>query len=222
MTVTVREPGTGWWRRNLVWLVVLPLAVALAVAAWSFRFVSFYRYDVLVQEIDAVPAGGTAHYSGEYFDLGLDAPERANTWVERELDVRVLGVERAEKLPDSLTGTLTAVPEGAEAWRVDLELAAEPGTDLGLCEVILVSSDGTRYESAATGDPLGQNAPCTPDTPEESFDSVAPRPSPSSSASHGPSTWEASTVLLTRAGETWDRVLVSFGPPEYVTIELPR
>ncbi|MBL0886846.1 hypothetical protein [Myceligenerans indicum] len=199
----------GWWRRNGVWLAVLPLAIAAAAVSWSFRLVNLWWPTELVHEADSAGAGGTAHYAGEYYDLGFDDPSLANTWVTREVDVQVLAVRPVEGLPRSVTAEIDSVPDGSAAWRIDLELAAAPGTALGSCQVMLVSSDGTRYgEGGATNDPLGQGNPCVP---EDAPDALAP----------DAGTWQTSTVLLTRAGDTPEEVWFSFGSPDYVTLAVP-
>ncbi|MBO0608961.1 hypothetical protein [Myceligenerans salitolerans] len=209
MTVSTDRNGRGWWRRNGVWLAVLPLLIAAAAAAWSFRLVNLWWPTELVDEVDRADVGETARFVGEYYDLGLVDPGLANTWVTREVDVRVLDVRTAEGLPRSVVAQIDRVPDGSTAWRVELELTAEPGTDLGSCQVILLTADGTRYGERGTGsDPLGQGNPCMP---PDSLDSVAPEDG----------TWQTSTVVLTRAGDTPDEVWLSFGSPHYVTLDLP-
>lgn len=210
MTAVMDGHERGWWRRNAVWLVILPLVIAAAAAAWSFRLVNLWWYTDLVDQVDSVGAGETAHFVGEYYDLGLDDPARANTWVTREVDVRVLDVQAVESLPQSVIAEIDTIPDGSAAWRIDLELTAEPGTDLGLCQVILVASDGTRYgeHGLRARDPLGQGNPCTP---PDAMDSVAPEAG----------TWQASTVLLTRADDTPDEIWLAFGNPHYVTLDVP-
>ncbi|RPF23026.1 hypothetical protein [Myceligenerans xiligouense] len=212
MTAVADGRERGWWRRNAVWLAILPLMIAAAAAAWSFRLVNLWWPTELVDRVDSVGAGQTAHFVGEYFDLGLNDPALANTWVTREVDVRVLDVRTVEGLPQSVVAQIDRVPDGSAAWRVDLDLTAEPGTDLGSCQVMLVTSDGTRYGGRGTSgtalDPLGQGNPCMP---PDALDSIAP----------DAGTWQASTVVLTRAGDTPDEVWLSFGSPHYVTLDVP-
>ncbi|MBE1878668.1 hypothetical protein [Myceligenerans pegani] len=212
MTAVVDVRERGWWRRNAIWLAVLPLMVAAAAAAWSFRLMNLWWPTELVERVDSVGAGETAHFVGDYYDLGLTDPALANTWVTREVDVRVLDVREVDGLPQSVLAEIDRIPDGAAAWRVELELTAEPGTDLGLCQVMLVTSDGTRYGEASKAgtrpDPLGQGNPCMP---PDSMDSIAPEAG----------TWQVSTVLLTRAGDTPDEIWFSFGNPHYVTLDVP-
>ncbi|GAA1849245.1 hypothetical protein GCM10009751_01890 [Myceligenerans crystallogenes] len=195
-----------------MWLLVLPLVVALAAAAWSFRFVNIYRHSMgPVERVDDAGPGEVAHFAEDYFDaLGLDDPALANTWVHREVDVRVLGVEPVEQVRPAPTADVTAIPQGAAAWRVDLELAAEPGTDLLGCDVILVTPDGTRYgdDGAFGSDPLGHDTPCLP---ADDYESVAPEAG----------TWKVSTVVLTREGETVETIWFTFGGGRYVTLAAP-
>lgn len=210
MTAVVQAPRRrGWWRWNIGWLLMLPVVAVATLAVSSHRLVNLWQYQNPVQRVDAVGPGGTAHFEGEYFDLGLTDPDLENTWVDREVDVALLAVEPADALPDSLVSTVTTIPDGAEAWRVDLELSAEPGTDMGLCQVVLVATDGTRYgEGGQMNDPLSQGNPCLP---PDSLESVAP----------DSGTWQASTMLLTREDSTFEEVWFSFGYPHYVVLDVP-
>lgn len=202
----------GWWRRNALWLLLLPVVVAAAAAASSLRLVNLWWPTQLIERVDAVGGDETARFVGEYYDLGLDDPARANTWVTREVEVRVLGVEQVNSLPDTVLSEVDRIPDGSAAWRVDLELTAEPGTDLTGCQVVLVTPDGTRYGDAGRSgvrtDPLGQGSPCLP---EDSLDAVAPEAG----------TWESSTVLLTRVADEPEQVWLAFGTPHYVTLDVP-
>lgn len=196
----------GWWRRNAVWLVLLPLALAVATGASSFRVWAYWWPDGLHYESQRVALGEPAHLEDEYFDMGYDVPERADTWVVREIDATVTGVEQVDELPAPEYGMPVPIPEGSVAYEVRVHFAAEPQTDLSLCQIALVADDGTRY-GESTPDLLGNNKPCsTPDA--EGFVSEQPE-------------WDASSFMLVDPDATITEARLSFGGPDYLTVELP-
>lgn len=196
----------GWWRRNAVWLVLLPVAILAAAGASSFRVWAYWWPTGLHHEVDRVALGEPAHLAGEYYDLGLDVPERANTDVLREIDATVTGVEQVERLPAPAYGDPVAIPDGSVAYEVGVHFAAEPQTDLSLCQIVLVAEDGTRYGESAT-DVLGSSNRCsTPDA--EGFVSEEPE-------------WDVTSFVLADPDAVITEVRLGFGGPEYVTIDLP-
>ncbi|MFD2026414.1 hypothetical protein [Promicromonospora aerolata] len=199
-------PRTGWWRRNAVWLVLLPVAVVVAAGASSFRVWAYWWPVGLHHEVDRVAVGEPAHLAGEYYDLGFDVPERANTTVLREIDATVTGIERVEQLPAPEYGDPVLIPDGSVAYEVQVRFAAEPQTDVSLCQIILVAADGTRYGESTT-DVLGSSNRCsTPDA--EGFVSEQPE-------------WDVSSFVLADPDAEITQVRLGFGGPEYVTVDLP-
>lgn len=195
----------GWWRRNAVWLVLLPVAIAAAAGASSFRVWAFWWPDGLHHEVDRVAAGQTAHLAGEYLDLGYDVPERANTTVLREVDATVTSVEQVDQLPPPTYGDPVPIPDGSVAYEVRLRLAAEPQTDVSGCRIILVAEDGTRYGEAATN-LLGNLYPCS-------------APGSESNLSSEPE-WDVTSHVLVDPDAEITQVRLAFGGPEYVTFDL--
>ncbi|WP_036968567.1 hypothetical protein [Promicromonospora kroppenstedtii] len=196
----------GWWRRNAVWLVLLPIAVVVTTAASSFRVWAFWWPDGVHYESQRVALGEPAHLASEYLDMGFDVPERANTYVLRELDVTVTGVEQVDELPEPAYGMPVEIPEGSVAYEVRLHFAAELRTDLSLCTIALVSDDGTRYGEASP-DVLGNSNRCLPDG-ADGFVSEQPE-------------WDVSSFVLVDPDATIEQVRLSFGGPDYLAVELP-
>jgi hypothetical protein len=204
--VPVAPRRTGWWRRNAVWLVLLPVAVLTAAGASSFRVWAYWWPMGLHHEVDRVSLDEPAHLAGEYYDLGFDVPERANTHVLREIDATVTHVEQVTELPPPSYGDPVPIPEGSVAYEVGLHLAAEPRTDLSLCQIVLVGEDGTRYGESST-DVLGSSNRCSlPDA--EGFVSEQPE-------------WDVTSFVLADPDVAITQVRLAFGGPEYVTFELP-
>ena len=204
--VPVPARRKGWWRRNAVWLVLLPVAIVAAAGASSFRVWAYWWPVGLHHELEHVAVGEPAHLTGEYYDLGLDVPERANTTVLREIDATVTSVEPVDELPPPSYGDPVVIPDGSVAYEVQVHFAAEPQTDLSLCQIILVSEDGTRYGESTT-DVLGSSNRCsTPDA--AGFVSEQPE-------------WDVTSFVLADPDATITRVRLGFGGPEYVTIDVP-
>lgn len=203
----VPRPRTSWGRRNAVWLVLLPIAIAVAAGASSFRVWAFWWPVGLHHEVDRVAVGEPAHLAGEYYDaFGFDVPERAQTYVLREVDATVTDVAQVDELPAPGYGEPVPIPDGSVAYEVRMHFAAEPQTDLSLCQIMLVSEDGTRYGESST-DVLGSSNRCSPPG-AEGFVSEQPE-------------WDVTSYVLADAHAEITEVRLGFGGPEYVTFELP-
>jgi hypothetical protein len=204
--VRVPEGRKGWWRRNAVWLVLLPVAIAVAAGASSFRVWAFWWPVGLHHEVERVAVGEQAHLAGEYYDLGLDVPERANTTVLREIDATVTSIQQVDRLPAPSWGDPVTIPDGSVAYEVGMHFAAEPKTDLSGCQIVLVADDGTRYGESTT-DVLGSSNRCsTPDA--AGF--VSERPE-----------WDVTSFVLADPAAEITQVRLGFGGPEYLTFDVP-
>ena len=203
--VPVPARRKGWWRRNAVWLVLLPVAIATAAGASSFRVWAFWWPDGLHHEVDRVSAGEPAHLADEYLDMGFDVPERANTTVQREVAATVTGVEQVDQLPPPAYGDPIPVPDGSVVHEVRMHFAAELQTDVSGCKIILVAEDGTRYGESAS-DVLGSSNRCS--TPDAEG-SVSEQPE-----------WDVTSYVLADPDAEITQVRLAFGGPEYVTIGL--
>lgn len=196
----------SWGRRNAVWLVLLPVAIVAAAGASSFRVWTYWWPVGLHHEVDRVAVDQPAHLAGEYYDMGFDVPERAQTTVLREIDATVTSVEQVAALPATSYGDSVPVPEGTVVYEVRVHFAAELRTDLSLCQITLVAEDGTRYGESTT-DVLGSSNRCS--TPEaDGFVSEQPE-------------WDVTSFVLADPDAEITQVRLAFGGPEYVTFELP-
>lgn len=209
MTAHGLRPSTrprGWWRRNIVWLVLLPVAVVAAAGASSFRVWAYWWPVGSHHEVDRVALGEPAHLAGEYLDLGLDVPEREGTTVSRAVDATVTGIEQVAELPPSTWGDSVPVPDGAVAYAVQVRFAAEPQTDLSGCRILLLSDDGTRYGESTT-DMLENVYRCLP---PETDGAVSKQPE-----------WDVTSYVFADADATITQARLAFDGPQYVTIDLP-
>jgi hypothetical protein len=194
----------GWWRRNAVWLVLLPVAIVVAAGASSFRVWAFWWPDGLHHEVDHAAAGESAHLEDEYVDL-LAEPEQADSTVRRAIDATVTGVEQVDQLPPPVYGEPVAIPEGSVVYEVRMHFAADPETDVSGCQIILVAEDGTRY-GESTKDLLGNLYRCA-------------APGADSNVSVQPE-WDSTSYVLADPDVEITQVRLAFGGPEYVTIDL--
>ncbi|WP_125773762.1 hypothetical protein [Antribacter gilvus] len=198
--------AVGWWRRNAVWLVLLPVALVVAAGASSFRIWAFWWPNGLHHEIQHVGAGETARHSEEYYDVGFQVPERANTWVQRDVEVEVLSVTRVDELPEPDYGDPVPVPDGAVPYLVSLRLAAVPRTDLALCTIVLLGDDGARYGEKSP-DVLGSSNRCLP---PDADDPLSTEPE-----------WSITSPILVDEDAVITEVRFGFGGPGYVTFDVP-
>lgn len=203
--VPVPARRRGWWRRNAVWLVLLPVAIVVAAGASSFRVWTFWWPVGLHHEVDRVAAGEPAHLADEYIDTGIEVPERANTTVQREIAVTLTGVEQVDQLPPPVYGDPVPIPDGSVAYEVQTHFAAELQTDLSGCRIILVAEDGTRYGESTTN-LLGAFYPCA-------------APGAESNISDQPE-WDVKSYLLVDPDAEITQVRLAFGGPGYATIDL--
>jgi hypothetical protein len=189
----------GWWRRNRIWLLVLPVALALALAAASYRVVNIYLEKPYLDRVaEAAPGDSVA----VEYDIGDGGTRRFRVELEAIGEVR--------RVPD-LTGEPQAVPEGAVAYAVQLAFEAPRESDLDGCEVVLVDEAGRRYGDEVN-DPMGQ------------FDLCARTDDPEAEPESLPEQWEVAPVVLAAPGAAISEVWLSFpgrGPePEYVALRV--
>jgi hypothetical protein len=204
----------SWLRLNRWWLLVLPLAVALMVGGSSYRVRTFWWESGLHRE-------AAASTPGEFVRV-VDDFEDALGATRRTYEVRASGMEELDEIPQDF-GDPEPVPSGAKAVRVALDFRAEPDQDLNYCRVMLVDADGVRY-GGDTSDLLDQTNLCVPED----------HPGPSSPLLKGsrrgvvpqgaerPASWSVEPIVLVPRDARPTSVWVTFTPPDYVRLPLPR
>ncbi|GGD19492.1 hypothetical protein [Nocardioides daphniae] len=206
-----REGQPSWWVRNRTALLVLPVAVVLALAASSSRLHDYWwRLDF---RDAAVAADGTARLVDRLDDGFVDIPIEAS--------YRLVGVTRASA--EDLGGDV--LPSRLTAWRVTLEVEADPDVPLKGCHVALVDVDGSVY-SAEDAQGVGRDnwhfPVCVPaDAPGPEvvpFSTEAPqRPA---GTPPRPRTYEVTTLVVTPADATPATVRVWYFLPKYAELEV--
>lgn len=144
-----------WWRRNRVGLVVLPVALAAAVAASSNR-VEERWWLAEARDLTEADQGSWAELEANQYDRTGDVPF--------EVRVRLDDIGQADQ---PFGDGEVNVPDGAMAVAVHLTLAADPDTPLTGCTLLLRGDDGTTYGYQSSTPSVSQPpSPCVPpDTP---------------------------------------------------------
>lgn len=127
----------SWWRRNRWWLVATPLALALMLAASSYRIKPYWW------ETDTRRVADTARI-GEWLEWnnsleGFDGQHQ--TWHFR---VRVTGLEPVDEVALGYNSP-APVPDGSDAWKVSLEIDPIKVEGTPPCELVLLGDDGVQY-----------------------------------------------------------------------------
>lgn len=126
-----------WVRRNRLGLILLPVALALAVAASSSRLMTFW-YPFGPHDVTSVGVGEKAHLTQEWMD-------RAGTWT-REVTVTVDSVEPTTVVRDYDNHDVDAtIPKGTKLMRVSMSLAAKPDQVLRSCSLVIIDTQGREY-----------------------------------------------------------------------------
>jgi hypothetical protein len=203
-----------WLRSNRWWLVVLPLALALMLGASAYRVRTFWWESGLHREA-AVSRPGDFVRVVDDFDDAL-GPTR------RTYEVRAERLEKLPEIPQDF-GDPEPLPADTVAYRVPLDFRAAPDQDLNYCKVVLVDDAGRRF-GGDTSDVLDQVNLCLPEghggpeTPllKGSKRGVVPP------GEERPESWSVEPIVLVPEGARPTSVWVSFSPPEYVRLPLPR
>jgi hypothetical protein len=190
----------GWWRRNLGWLLMLPVAAALLAAAASYRVVNVYLEQPLRERVAEAAPGEPVEVIQEYEDL-------ANDVQHREFTVELTELEELDEIPRDF-GDPEPLPEGAAAYAVHLGFEAPLDSDLAGCDIVLVDVEGNRYGDGV--DPFALPDPC-----ERGAGDVA-------GAKDLPEEWKIAPTVLAADDAEINEVWVTFLFPrrEYVALRV--
>ncbi len=206
---------SSWWHTNRWWLLIVPVGLLVMLAGSGYRVQTFWWESGLHREVASATPGRYARVSQDFEDsLG---PTR------RRFQVRVTGVDEVDAIPVRSETELRSPPKDVTAYRVGLAFRAAPDQDLNGCRVMLLDERGDRYGGDQI-DPLGQLYLCVP----------ADTPGPKSPLLKGdrrgivdpavvrPKEWVTSTIVLAPRDVVPTRVWISFGAPDYVSLDLSR
>lgn len=199
-----------WWKRNLIWLLALPVLLTVAMVAASQRYVNIY----LPWEPNA-----PIHAKEDVVEL-RQRYEYMDETVRREVDIRFLGVEQVADHEGQRPAP------GATMWKVAVEFRAEPDAVLGHCDAALMS-DGVSHGfggGKVLVDPDSFTMPalrpsCEPlDTPGPQFEVY------STEVAHPevprPERWQREFAFVLPEGKQPDEFRVWWTPPEYASFKL--
>lgn len=128
---------TAWFRRNRWWLVALPVAVALVLVASAYRLKPYWW--------DA-PDGQRVRATAEVGDWlrWTSTAEEFGQIYEYDFRVRLLAVEPVED-EVTLDYESVPVPDGSDAWSVEIEVEPLKPMETVPCSLVLVATDGERF-----------------------------------------------------------------------------
>lgn len=200
----------GWWRRNRWGLVALPVALAAALTASSYRvedqwWLTGSRVAVRAEQ------GVWAEFSATLLDRTGDVPIT--------LQARLDEVRPAE-VPFGGYDDELSVPPGAQALAVVLDFQAEPDVPLVSCRLSLVDAEGTEYAyQLASPTMIQASSPCVP--PDERgpeldlIEGLDPDTGP-----RRPDEWTVQPVVVVPEGVEIVEVRLTWAPPRYLAIRL--
>ena len=156
---TVAPSRRSWLRRNRVGLVLLPIALAAALAGNAERLQTLWWEDALhaPQRPDST---GVVHFVDAYDD-------GHHAWPIRPA-LSLVSVARVDSLPGS-DGEPRPVtlPTGAVLHKVTLHVEADPNMILTGCTLALADEDGTRWETGSRAFEVDASEPFSPCTPDD-------------------------------------------------------
>lgn len=182
----------GWWRRNRWGLVALPVAMAAALAASSYR-VETYWWLEKPRDLVHGERGEWVTFTASQYDRGGDRPFTVRVRLD---DVRPAEAAFGEDDP-------LEPPAGVQAVAVDLTLAAPPDVPLTGCDLVVRDASGTEYAYQSTSPSISQaTSPCVPPDARgpdlDLFEGIDPTPARAAPTS-GPSAPSSSSPTVSRS-----------------------
>lgn len=210
----------GWWSRNRLALVLLPVALLTALVASSSRV---HDYWWLLGQHDAQRADshGVVRFDSEYDDGFLRYPITPT--------IRLEGVERVTSLedpgngPDAVPSDGAAeitLPAGGALWRVRLHFDVDPAIAMTLCHVAVIDTGGDTYESQFGDFRTTVSLPtqkCVPDDtpgPETALGSKA-KPKLAEGQQPRPRSYDTEVYIVVRTDSRPHEVRVWWTNPDY-------
>lgn len=204
-----------WLRANRWWILALPFALALMLAASAYRVNTFWWENGFHDETGRAEPGKPLEVVNHFKD-GVGETTRT-------FSVTFTGLSEVDEIPikDELP---IPTPDGMTAYKVHLDFEADPMQDMNNCVVSLLDTEDNHYRLEMSGPPTGQSNNCVPlDTPgprqplfkEEKrgqLEGTQPRPRK----------WSVEPILLVKEGAKLTEARVAFQWPEYVVLPMPR
>ncbi len=201
MTDPTIKSDKGWWPRNRIALLALVPLAALALAASSYQYRTYYQPNAFTHVTTA--SGKSLDYREE-FTAKRKPYSRAARLTLVSLEAKPLGVNASG-------------PTGARAdlWTVELQFAAKPDVPLEGCTLVLIDRQGQVYSEVGRDlMPKLEGAPseCVPvDAPGPSFDFLGDLTTPQGAAR--PPSWPVRGQFVLPHGQKPAFVRVSWKTP---------
>lgn len=210
----------SWWRENRWALVLLVPAIALALAAASFRYVSLY---VPWFSDRAIDDGEVAVVHWDRFGIDYPMPPGEPAHVT---PIFLRPVRSAEE-PGLFDRAIITPAPGATLWQLEVEVEADPEMVLYGCTLALEDAAGTRY----TGQPakLRDGEPYIDSWGDSCIPQMTPGPGasldnqyePADPDSERPARYRVSSLFAVPEGVTPTRIRVLTPRAPHSLIDVP-
>lgn len=204
----------GWWGRNRLALLAIPILLALVVAANGSRLERYWWNTDL--------RSATTGQQGEFIRFQQDFTDAVGD-TSRTLEIRLDDLTDLDEIP-SAYGAPAPIPDGLRGVRVDLSFKADPDQPLQGCWLGLVDEDGTRYEFDTTFADTSQTEsfPCYefgkpgPRTPFMPGDKRVTNP-----GEERPAAWQTHPIVFVPEDvRITEMVMWWYGLPEHVRVQV--
>lgn len=196
------------------WILAIPFAVALMLAASGYRVSDFWFYNGQHRVLASADAGGWARATETYTDVFGDTT--------RTYAVRLAGLgEESSTFVNGRDEPIT-LTDGMVARTVELEFEAEPDQALTSCTISLIDDEGRRFDNGGnTSEVANETYACVPEeTPGPSvavLDTDVRGATPDDTQPR-PTRWTTSPQVVVPRDATIVEVRVSFQYPGYVRL----
>jgi len=200
------------------WIVAIPFAIALMLAASGYRVGTFWFHNGQHRVLASADAGEWARASEDYTDVFGDTT--------RSYAVRLAGWGQESSTVVNSRGEEFALPDGMVARTVNLEFEAEPDQALTSCTISLIDDRGRRFDNGgSTSQVANESSACVPEeTPGPSLavlDSDVRGATPDDTQPR-PTRWATSPQVVVPRDAEIVEVRVSFEHPDYVRLTPER
>lgn len=205
----------SWWRSNRWWLLALPLALVLMLAASSWRIETFWWESGYHRAVASAEVGDFVDVHETGIDGLGDFP--------RDFRVRLVGVAPVEQFEPRLSATVSELPDGMAAYAVELDFEADPDQVMPHCQIILIDEDGVRYGNDRI-DPMGAVYRCSPEAHPGPLGALFADDArePAAPGTERPPSWTTAPLVLAPAGVRITEVWLGYDHPEFVRFRLTQ
>lgn len=204
-----------WLRANRWWLLALPFAIAVMLAASSYRVNTFWWENGFHDETGRSEPGKPIKVVNHFEDSVGETT--------RTFSVTFTGLSEVDEIPIQYDAPIKT-PDGMTAYKVHLDFEADPQQDMNYCTVSLIDVDDNHYVLPSSGGPTGAINFCVPlDTPGPTTPLLKEdKRGQTEFTEPRPRKWSVEPIVLAKEGAKLTEARIAFSWPEFVTLPLPR